>query len=255
MRSLVYAKNFNEVIFISKSNEQKFLKYPLLTIKNEDEFFVHVENLKPKNVVVDNYDFTHKHEQKFKKLFPHIKLSVFDDDYREHFCDEIINHNISADKNRYKNPDIVKIIPPLIREEFHKEKSIKREKIYDIFISMGGTDSTNINIPILKTLSNSLHISIVTTNANQNLEELKKYVNYKKNISLHIDSKNIAKLLNQSRFAIITPSVIIHEVLFMKVPFLAIKTASNQDDIYKYLKKNRYKVLENFDKNELLKCL
>ena len=247
MRSLVYAKNFNEVIFISKSEKQEFLEYPLITIKNEDEFFVHVENLKPKNVVVDNYDFTHKHEQKFKKLFPSIKLSVFDDDYRKHFCDEIINHNISANRNRYENPDIVKIIPPLIREEFHKEKKRKREKIYDIFIAMGGADTQNINIPILKAIPSSLHIALITTSVNNNLEELKKFVKSQKNISLHVNSKNIAKLINKSKFAIITPSVIVHEILYMNIPFMAIKTASNQDDIYEYLKQNGYCVLEEFD--------
>ena len=60
--------------------------------------------------------------------------------------------------------------------------------------------------------------------------------------------KEIAKLMNQSRFAIITPSVIVHEVLFMDILFLAIKTADNQDDIYTYLKQKNYKVFENFEK-------
>jgi UDP-2,4-diacetamido-2,4,6-trideoxy-beta-L-altropyranose hydrolase len=213
MRSLVYAKNFDEVIFISKSDKQEFLEYPLTTIKDEDEFFIYIKKINPQSVVVDNYDFTYKNEKKFKKLFPNIKLSVFDDDYREHFCDEIINHNISADINKYKNQKIVKIIPPLIREEFHQEKNIQREKIYDIFIAIGGTDSTNINIPILKAIPSSLHIALITTNANNNIKELKKFIKSKKNISLHVNSKNIARLINQSKFAIITPSVIVHEIL------------------------------------------
>jgi len=37
----------------------------------------------------------------------------------------------------------------------------------------------------------------------------------------------------------------------MDIPFLAIKTASNQDDIYEYLKKNSYTVLKKFDKKIL----
>jgi UDP-2,4-diacetamido-2,4,6-trideoxy-beta-L-altropyranose hydrolase len=41
----------------------------------------------------------------------------------------------------------------------------------------------------------------------------------------------------------------VHEILYMDIPFLAIKTASNQDDIYEYLKKNGYATLENFDEN------
>jgi UDP-2,4-diacetamido-2,4,6-trideoxy-beta-L-altropyranose hydrolase len=197
---------------------------------------------------VDNYNFTCKDEKKFKKLFPQIKLSVFDDDYREHFCDEIINHNISADITKYKNQNIVKIIPPLIRDEFIKEKKIRREKIYDIFVSMGGSDTANLSIPIVKTLPDNLKIALLTTSANENLDDLKKFVENKKNIALHVDSNEVAKLLNQSKFAIITPSVIVHEVLYMEIQFVAIKTASNQDDIYKYLKRNSYKVFANFEK-------
>ena len=246
-RSLVYAKRFDEVVYISKS-DKNFTPYKFIIIKDEEEFFLKVKELQPKEVIVDNYDFICKNEKEFKSLFPHIKLTVFDDDYREHFCDEIINHNISANKEKYPNPNIVKIIPPLIRDEFIEEKKIKREKIYDIFLSMGGTDSANINIPILKALPDSAQIILITTSANANLEELKKFVTNKNNIALHVDSNEVAKLLNQSKFAIITPSVIVHEVLFMEIPFIAIKTAENQDDIYEYLKKHKYDVFENIEK-------
>lgn len=247
-RSLVYTKNFKDVVYISKSDKKEFVPYPLITIKDEEEFFLHVKKLQPKEVIVDNYDFTCKNEREFKKLFPHIKLTCFDDDYREHCCDEIINHNISANIKKYPNPNIVKIIPPLIRDEFKKEKAIKREKNYDYFVAMGGSDTQNLNISILKSLPKDKKIALLTTSANKNLKELKKFVTNKDNIALHVDSDEVAKLLNQSRLAIITPSVIVHEVLFMKVPFVAIKTADNQDDIYLYLKKNSYEVYENFEK-------
>lgn len=248
MRSLVYAKNFDDAIYISKSNKREFVPYSLITIKDEEDFFLHVERLKPSQVVVDNYGFTLKDEKEFKKRFSKIKLSVFDDDYREHFCDEIINHNISADISRYKNPDIVKIIPSLIRDEFKKEKKIQREKVYDVFVSLGGTDTSNLSILLLKILPDSLHVSLVTTSANANLDELKKYIKNRQNISLHVDSKEIAKLMNQSKFAIITPSVIVHEILFMGLNFVAIKTESNQDDIYMCLKKKGFLVFDKLNK-------
>jgi len=248
-RTLVYAKNFDEVIYISKSDKEDFVKpYTLITIKSEEEFFLQVEKLQPHQIVVDNYAFSLENEKEFKKKFPHIKLSVFDDEYKEHFCDEIINHNISADIKKYKNQKIVKVIPPLIRDEFIKEKNIKRENIYDVFIAIGGTDTSNLNIPILKALPESLHVALVTTTSNADLDKLKEYVKNKKNIALHIDSNEVAKLMNQSKFAIVTPSVIVHEILFMGLDFSAIKTAKNQDDIYEYLKLQNYKVFENFEK-------
>ncbi|MDA7848320.1 hypothetical protein N8972_02395, partial [Sulfurospirillum sp.] len=45
---------------------------------------------------------------------------------------------------------------------------------------------------------------------NANLDELKRYLTCKKNLSLHVDSNEVAKLINQSKFAIITPSVMVH---------------------------------------------
>ena len=37
----------------------------------------------------------------------------------------------------------------------------------------------------------------------------------------------------------------------MDLPFIAIMTADNQKDIYQYLEKNKYLVLENLDKTKL----
>ena len=247
MRSLVFAKRFEKVVYVSKSNRKEFVPYELITIENEEAFFDYVEKLQPSQVVVDDYNFTFEHEKAFKRRFSDIKLIVFDDDYRNHFCDEIINHNISADKRKYPKPDIVTLIPPLIRDEFLREKKIKREKIYDLFIAMGGSDTGNLNIPILEVLPENLRVAVVTTSANGRLSTLKKYVKNRKNVILYIDSNEMAKLMNQSRFAIVAPSVIVHEVMFMELPFLAFKTADNQNDIVKYLQQKDFHVCEKFD--------
>jgi len=261
MRDLVLAQSYkNDEVFFAcqrlQGNINDNIPYPVHILKsNEPEELIELINsLNIDLLIVDHYGINYETE-KYIKENTTIKMECFDDDYREHFCDKIINHNISADITKYKNPDIVKIIPPLIRDEFKKEKNIKREKIYDIFIAMGGTDSTNINIPILETIPKSLHVSIVTTSANTNLNELKRYVLYNENISLHVDSKEISKLINQSKFAIITPSVMVHEILFMNIPFLAIKTASNQDDICTYLKQNNYPTLESWDETKFKQCM
>lgn len=53
--------------------------------------------------------------------------------------------------------------------------------------------------------------------------------------------------MRQSDFAIVTPSVTVNEVYFMQLPFIAIKTATNQDEIYKYLKRNHFSLLDAFN--------
>lgn len=261
MRDLVLAKQYegDTILFACQNLEGNInitIPYPVHILKsNEPEELISlIKSLHIDILIIDHYGINYETE-KIIKEHTNVKLCCFDDEYKEHFCDEIINHNISADKMKYNNPNIVKIIPPLIRDEFKHEKPIEREKIYDFFIAIGGTDSTNINIPILKHIPDSLNISLVTTSANANLDELKKYVACKENISLHVNSKEIAKLINQSKFAIITPSVMVHEILFMNIPFIAIKIASNQDDICTYLKENNYLTMPKWDKQEFKKCL
>ena len=46
----------------------------------------------------------------------------------------------------------------------------------------------------------------------------------------------------KSKFGIITPSVISYEAIFMNLDFIAIKTADNQKEVAKYLKR-KYKVI------------
>ena len=155
----------------------------------------------------------------------------------------------------------------LLRDEFikikkQKNRFKKNKENKTIFIAMGGADHSNINIDILKTVNKfrkknkqNIKVNIVTTNANKNLEKLKEYVKNRKWVNLHINSKQIAKLMMKSDFAIVTPSVTVNEVYYLKLPIIAIKTADNQIDIYRYLKKKRFSVLKKFKINKLVKLI
>ena len=217
------------------------MPYPLKTIQNDEEFFEIVKKLKPKQVIVDNYEFSIDYQKQFKKLFPNIKLSCFDDEYKEYFCDEIINHNLGVNINRYKNPKIVKIIPPLIRDEFKIAKK-KKDKKEGILISLGGSDSKNLTLKILKSLKNK-KINVYITTVNKNLKKIKRYAKIHKNIKLYIN-EDIAKGMAKSEFAIITPSTIAYEALYMDLDFIVIQTAKNQKNLVKYLKKKKYIILK-----------
>ena len=247
MRSLVYAKGFDEVSYISKSDKREFVPYKLITVQSEDEFFMQVEKLKPKQVIVDNYNFTLEHEKEFKRRFCAIKLTVFDDDYREHFCDEIINHNLGVNISNYKDVEKVKLIAPLVDEKFKSKVKI-RAKSGKVFLSLGGDDSYGLSLKILKTVKN-LNIELYTTSANIHLEKIQRYAFLHRNVKVHID-KDIAKGMKLCDVGIITPSTIAYEALTMKLPFVAIQVASNQDNLVKYLKRMRITVL---DKDEIYK--
>lgn len=237
--------------------------YKLVTVKSNStkELNGLIKKLKVDLLVIDHYGINYKKEKKLKIKNPKLKILSFDDTYEKHYCDILLNHNISADATKYKDlvPSFCKLKCgskyTLIREEFKKEKTKKRKKVYDVLVAMGGADATNINIKILKNIPKKTKVAVLTTTANAHLKELKKFEASKTNIKLFVNSKKVAKLINQSKFAIITPSVMVHEVLFMGVEFLAIKTVSNQDDIYKHLKKNNFLVLEKFSKKVFVKYL
>jgi len=277
MRDLVlaqkYAKEGAKIIFAScdlKGNiNQKILNtgYQLVTLKSNSkkELKELIKKLHIDLLVIDHYKIDHKKEKYLKKKTG-VKILAFDDTYKRHYCDILLNHNISAKKRKYK-----KLVPKwcqikcgkkytLLRQEFIEEKKKKYKKDRDIkrlFIAMGGADTANLNSKILKVLSKFQYIKVdlVTTSANQRLQELQKYSEKKSWINLHIDSSKVAKLMAQSDLAIITTSSIVHEVLYMELPFIAIKVVENQERMYRYLKKKKYHPLAKFSSKKLSKRL
>jgi len=267
MRDLVLAQQYTNINIIFATQDldgninHKIVEagYTIEVLSSSDikEFIKLVKKYNANLVVIDHYGIDHKYEKMLKSKTG-VKILAFDDTYEKHNCDILLNHNISGNKKRYKG-----LVPKscelrcgkkytLLRDEFIKEKKRKT-----IFIAIGGADHSNINIKILKVLEKftDLKVNLVTTTANANLEELKKYIHAKKWVELHINSTKIAKLMKKSDFAIVTPSVTVNEIFYMEIPFLAIKTAENQDDIYKYLVKNSYDVLKHFNKKRLKKVL
>ena len=277
MRDLVLAqkyanKNYN-ITFATQNLKgninykilEKSFKLELLESNSLEELNKLIKKLEINMIVIDHYELDYNYEKKLKIENKKLKILTFDDTYEKHYCDILLNHNISADKQKYKN-----LVPKncklkcgakytLLRDEFIKEKNknYKPNKKFTFFIAMGGADTANLNIKILKILKNfqNIKVNLVTTKANQNLEKLKEYCKNRKWIKLYINSTKLAKLMKKSDLAIVTPSVTLNEVYFMDLPFIAIMTANNQKDMYKYLKKNKHNILKKFKKNKFQKIL
>lgn len=274
MRDLVlakkYAKKGHRVIFATQNLDgninDKILDegfgLEVLKSNSKKELKKLIKKLHVDLVVFDSYEIDYKFERYIKEKTG-VEILSFDDTYQKHHCNILLNHNISADKKKYKSlvPKNAKLKCgakyTLLRDEFYKEKNkiYKPNKKFTFFIAMGGADTANLNIKILKVLKkfDNIRVNIVTTTANKNLDKLKKYCKAKKWVALHINSKKIAKLMKKSDYAIVTPSVVANELYFMNVPFMVIKTAvNNQDDIVEFLKNKQCVVLNNFSKNTLL---
>lgn len=262
MRDLVLAQSVEgEILFACQALQGSIIEQipyevNILQTNDADELIALIKSLHVNLLVIDHYGIDARFEQTVKEA-TNVTILSFDDTYQPHHCDILLNHTICADAARYAN-----LVPKgcelrcgsaytLIRGEFKNEKKIVREKIYDVLIAMGGSDAGNLTLEILKTLPKSLHVSILTTTANAHLHELQRYVEVFPNIALHVNSKEVAKIMNQSKFAIVTPSGILHEVLFMEMPFIAIKVAINQDDMYRYLEEHDYPVMHDFEPQTL----
>ena len=272
MRDLVLVKQYSEskIIFATQDLKgnltSKILEsgYEVKSLDSNDvnELMELVEKLSVDMVIVDHYGIDYIFEKTLKEKTD-VQLMVLDDTYEKHYCDILLNHNIYADEERYRG-----LVPEgcelrcgakftLLREEFYTAKADKKNlstSFKNIFLAMGGADSANLNISILEVLKNfpNLHTHVVTTTANQYLEELKEYIAQSSNATLHVNSNVLAQLMAESHLAIVTPSVTLNEVYFMELPFVAIQTAANQSEMLKFLEKKNFPVIKNFEKKILL---
>lgn len=216
-------------------------------------------------LVFDHYQIDYKFEMKIKNTV-NVKILSLDDTYEKHHCDIILNHNMSANTEKYTGlvPNNCEIRCgsqyTLIRDEFIVERGKIRKKETGntiIFLAMGGSDYNNITLDILNVLKffDKININLTVTDSNPNLASLKEFVKNNTWVNIHINSNKLAQLMNESDFAIVSPSVILHEVIYMQLPFIAIKTASNQSDIFNYLKFKNNMIMDTLIIDKLKKYI
>jgi len=271
MRDLVLAKQYPDakIIFATKKLEGNInykineagYKLEILQSSKFEEFDNLVQKHNVDMAIIDHYDIEYTFEQLLKEKNPQLTLMVLDDIYEKHYCDILLNHNISADKKRYKDlvPKHCKLLCgenyTLIRDEFIIEKA-KKNRFFSkskrtVFIAMGGSDHSNILLKLLLIFSKKFRLVVVTTRAYHHLYKLRYFTNTHKNIELHINAINIARLIKRADFAIVSPSVIAHEVAFMELPFLSIMTGEDQREIYNYLTKKKFLTMQRFDTKKM----
>lgn len=271
MRCLVLAGQYGkgDVVFAVKNLEgnanQKIISegFELVVLNNNsvDELVQKINELKVSMVVFDHYGIDDRFEKAIKDTTA-VQILSFDDTYERHYCDILLNHNIYADVEKYKYlvPDFCEIRCgekyTLIRDEFKKIKP-KNRKInknnLTVFVAMGGSDVNNINLEVLKVLIDISYttINLATTNTNSNVGTLLEFSKQYPQVNIHINHPNIAKLMNDSDFAIITPSVTTYEVMALNLPFIAIQTADNQHYLANYLENNNFLLARTWNSNHI----
>ena len=257
-RDLILAKQYEDVSFACLALEGSLIDtipYPVYELENESIYeLIHlIKEEKFELLVIDHYGIS-MDDEKLIKLETGVKILSFDDELKPHYCDILLNVNAYAKADDYKG-----LVPlrcelrcgfsyALIREEFYLEAKKKREKIYDFFICIGGTDFKNLSIQIASGLPKSKSIAIATSSLNYHLTKLQKFAKEYTNIKLFIDHDNLAKLMNESNKLIISASSLVNEALLLKANFKAICTSKNQRKIAQWLAKKGYEVEYKLDK-------
>lgn len=272
MRDLVLVQRFSDdrVIFATRDlpgNINKKIEsagYPVISLNSDAEeelIGVMLEN-GIDMIVIDHYGIDDSYEKKLKEETG-AEIFVLDDTYEKHFCDILLNHNLNAVAEKYAG-----LVPlecelqcgiehTLLRREFSqivlRAREIAGKKKLNVFVAMGGADHSAKTVPILDLLVSlgNMNATVVTTSANRAVDELMKYASDHPCVTLHVDSDQIAMLMNRCDFAIVTPSVIANEVMHLLLPFIAIKTADNQKEIAAFLEAKAFDVINDFSAEAL----
>jgi len=123
----------------------------------------------------------------------------------------------------------------LLRSEFvQARKKLKKRNgtIKRILISFGGSDNINLTYEALCSViflnRSDIFTDVVITKNNPNIDKIKKKIKQKKNFQLHIQSRNLAKLMSKADLSIGAGGTMIWERCYLGLPSLIISIASNQ---------------------------
>lgn len=197
---------------------------------------------KPKLLIVDHYGINVNWENLVKSSTG-VKIMVIDGlANRRHNCEILLDYTYSLKgKRRWNNlinSDCKLLFGTkytLIRSEFVQEKKnlIKKKGVIDrIFISFGGSDEINLTGEALNALDSlkrrDISTDVVVSKNNPNISEIRKKLKKKKNFQLHIQPRNIAKLMNKADISIGAGGTMIWERCYLGLPSLIISIANNQ---------------------------
>lgn len=261
MRTLLLAnglKNEFSITYVTqefKGNQNRLIEkngfeHRILNGSDCAEFVKIVQETKPVLVIIDHYGIDPACEAKVQAF---CDVLVFDDEFKEHSANIVLNHSFIAKDEDYAYLKNTKILAgsryTLLKENFLSHKNgfapLENLKNKKVLITLGGSDPQNLSLRIKKylvSIEKSLHVNIVTTSANPKLSYLKVADN-----GLIVNAEDMAALMKKYDLIITSASTSLLETFALQKPFIAIKCASNQAQTVDILKRQNLKnVIENF---------
>lgn len=189
-----------------------------------------------KKLLIDSYYITPKYVD---NIHNKTKIAYLDDlENFSYAVDLLINYSISAEEDKYKHKyPFTKFllgtdfIP--LREQFQGIRHIYRNKVKDILITTGGSDSFNVTGKLIQGLRansqfNEINLHIIIGAFNVHKEEILKLSNIHKNICIYQNIDDMAALMSRCDMAISAGGTTLYELCACTVPIVAFTFADNQ---------------------------
>lgn len=193
-----------------------------------------ITSIKPSLVLVDSYFVT---EYYFEEINRFAKVAYMDDFGKNKWMiDYLINYNIystTIDYSFYHCQRTKLILGPKytpLREEFNNiSKHSIQEKIMNVVISAGGSDPERITEKFIECVCpkwTDVIFHFVVGTLNPRVEKLKELE--KNNVVLHINERNMAKLMQNCDVAISAAGTTLYELCACGIPTITYILADNQ---------------------------
>lgn len=223
---------------INDEVKQKGFELKLLHSNNVEDFIKFASFYKNSLIIFDSYMIDYDYEKRVKEEL-NTKILSFDDTFDNHYSDIILNHGIQVKKDSYNYlfSNDRKIFCgseyTLLRDEFFLDYNVKKIN-KSVGIIFGGNDVYNLSLKVsnlLKQIDTEYDISIITTDVNPNITELKN----DGNVKLYVNISNIAEILSKNEFVICASGGNLFEIMALKLSFINIEIISNQKNITQFL--------------------
>ncbi len=216
--------------------------------KNEDAIYGEADI-----VVLDGYNFKEITQKKIKAQRK--KLIFIDDMHNQHFyADVVMNVSDSVSQKEYSAEPYTKLFLgskyALLRNEFiraAKKPSREITKVKGVFLSMGGGDSANVALKVLKALhkiTSLTHVHVMIGAVNPHQAELQSYAESNKGNTKIFFHKNMSAaemiaLMQECELAICPASGTSVELAAAGIGMISGYTATNQKGILAGLEEHK----------------
>nr|WP_168710935.1 UDP-2,4-diacetamido-2,4,6-trideoxy-beta-L-altropyranose hydrolase [Ningiella ruwaisensis] len=197
-------------------------------------------------LIVDHYHLAKTFCRSMRAICKRI-LVIDDLANREHDCDILLDQNLLPNAStRYQNliPNACQtLLGPqyaLLREEFYQSKTIDslQQEEGHLLVNFGGNDIHNLSALCIEAMANSKYVKsadIVIGANHPSLQQLKSAISLYPGFTLHIQTKEMARLMHKASLMIGAGGSSHWERCICSLPALIVTVAENQVETTRYL--------------------